>query len=477
MEDNNIKFTFEPSFQREILRFSVTDSKYGFKAVTLFESHFFTRIEDSIIAEVLKRYYNKRFSTPSYPVFLEELKQLLKLKQFSQLVTEDDKKKIRAVARKIYKSPVKDPDTIYEACKRFAQMSALKDVLEEINIIDFNSYNDIASKIHQATSIGTDLKEDPGTFILADVKVRTIRRSDQPPGYPTPWWQLNKTMNSGGTNKGNILVVLGPAKRFKTGLLINTAIGYLKQGRSVLYVDIENGEEAISMRADQSLINVNRKTLLSDDKEINEKLMKKARQYKRFGGDINVKRFPAGCTAHDIERHITWLRENKGFVVTDMIVDYPDIMKPIKGDGKNDTDNISNVYIDLKNLANIHDIYSIWCPSHVNREGDKVQGKKFKATDIAKAIDKVRHADVVLGIQQDEEEKEAGIIRLEIVDQRDGLPDGRVYLWGQLETQRVKEFNKAEVKDIEEIRAEDTDEEGGGAAAQFTNRKKETSDL
>lgn len=478
MEDNNIKFSFEPSFQREILRFAVTDSKYGFKAVTLFESEFFTRVEDSIIAEVLKRYYNKRYSIPSYPVFLEELKGLFRLKQFSNLLTDEDKQKIKRISRQIYKTPVKDPETVYEACKRFAQMSALKNVLEDINILDFNSYDDIATKIHYATSLGTELKEEAGTFLLADAKVRVIRRSDQPPGYPTPWWQLNKTMNAGGTTKGNVIVVLGPAKRFKTGFLINTAIGYLKQGRCVLYVDIENSEDALSMRADQSLINVNRKALLSDDKEINEKLLKKARQYKRFGGDVNIRRFQAGCTTASIAKHINWLRD-KGFIVTDLIIDYPDLMSPLKGNGKSDTDNISNVYIDIKNLANDHDILSVWCPSHVNREGDKIQGKKFKATDVAKAIDKVRHADAILGIQQDEEEKDAGIIRLEIIDQRDGVSDGRVYLWGQLETQRVKEFTKSEVKEIEEIKAESDSTDEDSPTSQFTHskNKKEVSDL
>lgn len=475
--EKHTKFSFEPSFQREILRFAVTDSKYGFKAVVLFESHFFTRIEDSIIAEVLKRYYVKRYSTPSYPIFLEELKQLLRNKQWANLVSDEDKKKVRTVARKLYSRPVKDPETIYDSCKKFAQMMALKSTLEDINILDFNSYADIAAKIHHSISLGSDLREDAGTFLLADAKVRTLRRSDQPPGYPTPWWQLNRTMNSGGTNKGNIIVVLGPAKRFKTGFLMNTAIGYLKQGRKVLIVDLENGEEALSMRGDQSLINVDRKTLLSDDKEINEKLLKKARQYKRFGGDVNIRRFVAGSTTADIQRHITWLAENKGFIVTDLICDYPDLMAPLKGVNKNsDTDNISNVYIDLKTLAEDNNINSIWCPSHVNREGDKVQGKKFKATDIAKAIDKVRHADMVLGMQQDEEEKEAGIIRLEIIDQRDGTPDGRVYLWGKLDTQRVREFTRAEVKEMEELRAEmDSEEEGsGGAASKFTQKDKPT---
>lgn len=474
---NDLKFSFDTSFQKEILQFAVTDLKYGFKAVALWESHYFTLVEHSVIAEALKRYYEKRYSVPSMPVLKEELRQLLRLKQFKDLVTTDEKQKINNIVRNIYRKPVKDPETIYEAVKRFAQFSALKDALEEADILNFNSYQDLSNRIHKAINLGTDLTEDKGMFLLADAKSRTVRRQDAPPGYPTPWWQLNQLLNSGGTNKGNIIVLLAPAKRFKTGFMLNTAIGYLKKGRVILYADLENGEEAISMRADQAIIDVERKDLLLGGEEIDTKLLKKLRLYKRFGGELIIRRFPAGSTAMDISKYITWVRENHGLIITDMICDYPDIMDDIKK-SKSDVEKISNVYIDLKNLARDHDLNSIWCPSHVNREGDKAQGKKFKATDIAKAMDKVRHADIIMGMQQDENEKEAGIIRVEMVDVRDGISDGRIWLKGNLATQRVKEFSKQEVKQLEDLLRETEEEQNtkGNAFAGVTS-KKEVSDV
>src|SRR5690606_37433677 len=131
-------------------------------------------------------------------------------------------------------------------------------------------------------------------------------------GYPTPWWQLNAMMNSGGTTTGNIIVLVGPAKRFKTGFMLNTAMGYLKQGRVTLYADMENGEESIAIRADQALINVDRKTLMVGGEEVDKKLLKKIRLYKRFGGELIIRRFVAGSTTTDIRRYMRWLRENHG---------------------------------------------------------------------------------------------------------------------------------------------------------------------
>lgn len=447
MNKERIQYSFGEDLQEEILQFAVTDLKAGFKAVELFDSHYFNLTEHIIIAEALKRYYAEHYSTPSMAILQETVNNMLRTKQWSQYVKPQDKANITKLVKKLYRKPVRNPDQVYETCRNFARFCAVKDVLESVDLYNFEGYKTLDASIKQATSIGSELHEDKGTFLLSDAKSRVVRRRDSPPGFPTPWRQLNALMNSGGTNIGNVIVVMGPAKRFKTGFLLNTAKGYLKKGRVILIADFENGEGALSMRADQAILGVNRQTLLSG-LETDKKLLKKLRLYKRFGGEIIIKRFPAGGTAADIEKYAQWVHDTQGIKITDLICDYPDVM----GDSKNQSDEtkrIGQVYIDLKNLGDKMELRSIWCPSHVNREGDKEQGKKYKATDLSKAIDKVRHADVVLGIQQSEEEKEAGIIRLELVDQRDGVGEGRIWLKGSMDTQTVSELTVSQVEELE----------------------------
>jgi hypothetical protein len=266
---------------------------------------------------------------------------------------------------------------------------------------------------------------------------------------------------------------MGPAKRFKTGFLLNLAKGYLRLREVILVADFENGENSLSIRFDQTMVGVDRKALING--EADEKLLKTYRKYKRIGAELIIKRFRAGETCHDIQRYMDMLRTEHSIEVTHLICDYPDVMGASTGE-KDDTKRISDVYLDLKNLGEQNKLKSIWCPSHVTRAGDKNQKKKFDATDVAKNIDKIRHADMILGINQDEEESKAGVLRVEIVEQRDGPQSGRAFFWVNLDLQRLTEFNKEQVKAIEEER-ESRGEDEPTPKKRSNVRKEDLSDI
>lgn len=471
-ETNETHYHFDLDYQQEILQFTVTDLRYGYKAIPLFESHYFTTVEHALIADGLKRYYNKRFTVPSQAILKEELRQMFRLKQYQSLMDTGDKEKVFKIVKKIYLRPVKNAEDIYEGCKQFAQYSAFKSELEDVDINDPSQYANYVSRIHKAVNIGTNLTDDKPLFILADMKSRIVRRRDSPLGFPTPFRQLNSLMNNGGTSVGNVIVIMAPAKRFKTGVILNLARGYLKRGKVTYIADFENGKDSLGVRVDQGIANVDRKQLLSQG--FDQKLLKMGRQYRRFGGEIIIERFPAGSSTRDIEAGMKKVRDEYGIKkIHNAIIDYPDVM----GDTKNtqdETKRISQTYIDIKNLADSEQLESVWCPSHINREGDNKQGKRFKANDISKAIDKVRHADMILGINQDDDEREAGILRIEIIDQRDGPQDGAVYCWVDIKRQRLKEFNQKQVDEIIEMRKEHDDVPD---KEEVTKRKKRVSDV
>jgi hypothetical protein len=469
-------YSFGIDFQQEILQFTVTDLRYGFKAIDLFRTDYFTTIPHSIIAEALIRFYKKKFYVPSLPVIKEEIRQIFKLRQWANLITEPDKEKVFKILKKIYAKPVRNAETIYEACKKFAQYSAFKDELEKVDLDNFDQYTEYQSRIQKAINIGTDLKEDKGLFVLRDVKSRVIRRVDTPPGKPTPWRQLNKLFNNGGTAIGNVIVVMGEEKKFKTGMLLNTARGYLKRGEVILYADFENGEDALGNRIDQGLVGSTRSELLSQ--KFDKQLMKIARKYARFGGEIIIKRFPAGSTTAHIAAYSQKCRDEYGLNITVALIDYPDVMGSTDHQ-TDETKRISQVYLDIKNLSETEKWYAVWCPSHLQRKDKDNKRKKVSTADIAKAIDKVRHADVVLSAEQDADEREAGIMRMELIVQRDGPPEGRVYFWVDVEKQRLKEFTTTDVEEMERIKAAEAAENDppeSGAASRFKN-KKEVSDV
>lgn len=437
------KFQFDEEFQEDILQLLVTDIKLGPKAMYLIDPDYFGLVEHNIIALAVKTYFTENKRVPGKSVLKEYLRQLFRDIKFKNILTTDDKENILKLVNKLYSRNLRDADGVFDNIKRFARFSAVSDVLENIDLNDFTSYQNYSSQLKKAINLGVELEDGHGMLIVEQSKERVSRRGLDLDVYETPFWQLNGLLNNHGTTTGNLITVLGPAKRFKTGFLLNLAKGYMRLKRNVLIADFENGEDALSLRFDQAMIRATRDELRSG--ELDSKLLRQYRKYKRIGSELAIKRFRAGDTAEDILRHIENIKSNYGITITDLIVDYADLMGAVNGE-RDETKKIHQTYIDLKNIGEECQLCSIWTPSHITREGDKHQSTKYKANDIAKAIDKIRDADLILGLNQSEEEMEAGVIRAEIIEQRDGPQNGRAWFHIDINTQYLKEFTKQEAK-------------------------------
>lgn len=455
MSEKKEPYQFDTEFQQEILQFVATDLKSGIKAIPLFESDYFVLVEHSIIAEAFKRYYDKKFIVPSKAILKEELKAMLKTKRWQSLLLPGDKEKVNKVVNRIYAKPVRNAESVYELIKQYSQFVAFKNYLEDIDIQDFSKYPTHAPNIQKALTKGTSLTDSKGVFLIRDAKSRVTRRADSPPGFPTPFWQINRLLNNGGTSHGNVIVVMGEEKKFKTGFLLNVARGYLKKGKVILIADFENGEDALGTRADQSVVGTDRKSILSD-KGTEEKLLKMLRRYGRFGGEVIIKRFPAGENTIAVGNYIKSVKDEFNLEVKIALIDYPDVMGDTKGHS-DEVKRIGQVYLDLKNLGDEFELEAIYAPSHITREAAKETGKKRRSSDASKAQDKSRHADMTYSIEQSDEEREAGVMRLELVNQRDGPQDGRAYFFIDFEKQRLKECTKAQAEAFEALRRESSE--------------------
>lgn len=439
------KFSFDTEFQEELLRFTVTDKKEGFKALLLYRDNYFTLTEHAVIAKALKAFYKRKKKVPSRPMLKEELRGIYNHKDYINLLLSDDKKRIKDIVDNLYERNAKDGDSILEECIKFSRYVELKDVMETVDIQDYSQYEVFHRKIQKAITTGIDLKKDKGIFVVADNHTRFAQRQSQSPAFPTPWKQLNQAFDSGGTNTGNIIVVIGKEKRFKTAFLINTARGYLRMKKRVVYFDFENGEGGLSMRMDQSMMRKSKPEISSGDYD--KKLAKLYRKYKRLDCEVVIKRFPAYQTTTDNLQ--AWLDEQYseyGMKFDQCIIDYAGLMGAKSGI-KDDTQRISDVYIDLKNFGDYNQFDCIWTANHTTREASvKREGTKFQSTDTAKCIDIARHMDVMIGLNQNEDEKANGVMRVEMVEQRLGPMDHTCMMLIDMKSQRVDEFSDKEIK-------------------------------
>lgn len=444
--ENKFKFTTE--YQWDLLRFTVQDKK-GEKALNKYDDDYFTLIEHQVLAFAIKTFFKKERRIPGETILRELVVSLLNSKQYLNLVTRDQQKDIIDLIKPLYSLVVKDGDKIYEKVKEFKSYIQLKNILENVDINDYDKYSSFARQIQVAITDEDEQEDYKSSFLLNNIKERQFRRQEIKTIYPTPFNQINKLTNAGGYEMASILVLLDKEKKGKTKTLVNIARGYIKMKKKVLVIDFENGKDNYMSRFEQSIMNITKEQLLSGDHDIN--IQKRFRKYKRLGGEVVILRLPALVTnCNDLQAHIDRLYRDFGFSPDELILDYAAKMASISK-REDDHKRISDVYIELANLALRNNIEHVWTANHVTREGAKTRERtKYRSEDIASCIDIVRHAQAVFGLNRSPEEDEAGYLRMEVVSQRDGVPTGRAVFRSDDKTQRIEELSIHERKEYDE---------------------------
>jgi hypothetical protein len=444
----NIKFDFTTDFQYDLLRYTVIDVN-GSKALELYSDTHFTLLEHSFIAAALKTYYKKTHRVPGKIALLEEVKDMLRSKQYLSMLTSDDHRTILDMTREIFGGIVKDGDTLLEKVEKFVQYVDLRDVIENCDLQDFSQHEALVKAAAKAITPRLKALEEKGSFLIADVKERQFKRQDNPSVIPTPFRQINALTNAGGYAKCSTIVIVDKAKKFKTGMLANIGRNYIKRKMNVLIADIENGEDELLVRLEQSLIKKTKKEILSGEYDL--QVQKALRKYKRLGAEMVVKRFPAySTTCNDIENYIDYLYREFGIRIQVLIIDYPALMGSISKTD-DDTKRISDVYIDLANLNLSKKLIHTYTAMHVKGAAEKREKSRYFEGDIAKCLDIARHVQAIFGLNRTPEEEEQGFMRMEIVAQRDGFSNGRAVFQVDYSTQRAEELTIQQRNEYDKI--------------------------
>jgi hypothetical protein len=475
MEQKNrkTKFEFDPEFQEAILRYTVND-RDGYKALSLYKSTYFTLTEHMVIAQALENYFRAKKKIPSKIILREKLKTMLQKSDYKKLIPEKDREEVFKLLNKLYKSNVKDGAELIEEIRLFASYTRMKEATETVSLKDFGSYPNYLKKVQAAIQVGSPTIESAGTFLIRDVSARITERKYRDDYHPLPIGQLNNFTNAKGYYSGAIFTVLDKPKAFKTGFLVNVARLYMRYKKPIIIFDLENGEDSLAMRLEQSLIKKTKLELLSGDYE--QKLKKEIRKYARLGCEIVIKRLYAGATEDDLQYWTDYYAKEHGLKFGYSIIDYVGLMGSKDGD-TDDNSRINKAYISVKNWAERNKIIHTWTGHHVTRGAYKRRKTKYEPDDTAQCIGIHRHVDAMLAIQQSDEEEAGKVLRLEILDQRDGVQRGSSYFKYYPAQQRIDEFSKSEVEAYEAVLEKLNKEENQGPDLPPRRPKKPSEDV
>ena len=210
---------------------------------------------------------------------------------------------------------------------------------------------------------------------------------------------------------------MGAPKSFKTGMLLKTAMEYVRQGFKVYYVDCENGINSIRTRGYQAIMECEGKELRRDNNpEILADLVEK---WQMQGGDLQIGFFPAHTKCvNDVKAELMYLKDEEGWEPDIICWDYPDLMLANDHSKRKEKRiNIQHVYFDIINLNVEMDIFS-FALSQVSKNA--VNKTVINMKDFSEDFGKAMNAHAAFATCRTQEEVEAGFARLVPVVQREG---------------------------------------------------------
>ncbi|MBE0611218.1 MAG: AAA family ATPase [Dehalococcoidia bacterium] len=212
----------------------------------------------------------------------------------------------------------------------------------------------------------------------------------------------------GGLRNGELGVYLAPPGHGKSHWLTHIGQRGWSQNKNVLYFSFEMSEARVLQRYYSRFVDVDSNRLPFEDPMRMAVRMTKYETKHEITSKFIVKRYPDnGANVRELTACVKEF-EADGTHIDLVIVDYADIVAPVKPTGDTKKDQTS-VYKDLRNMAIELDI-PIWTASQANRQA--LRKRRITIEHLADDFNKAKTADYIIAQCQTEDEKAVNEVRL-----------------------------------------------------------------
>lgn len=245
----------------------------------------------------------------------------------------------------------------------------------------------------------------------------------------------------GGIGCGELGVLLAPPARGKTSYLIAAATNAVKQGHHVLYFTLEISATKVFMRYYQTLTGLNYIELMQARDLVNVTRSSVAGEL--YVADYARTRLTPSLVHAEVE-----MQQTLGNPISYIVIDYAELMDPTSGFGRMGVNSrsLGDMVKDLRRVAAYFNIpvLTAW---QVNRGGsDKYV---FGEADVSECWEVVKHADILLGLNQGPMELLHNTLRLKVLKQRESPARPLVYLYSDMTRNIVRQLDNTEVASVE----------------------------
>lgn len=231
-------------------------------------------------------------------------------------------------------------------------------------------------------------------------------------------------LNNGGLAKGELGMVVAASGTGKTLILTNLATNYTKNKYNVLFIALEELENRMILKLEQSLLRRNRSQILTGNAlnqvefNKNQEFIKQNRQH--FGNLFFARYSPRTITPAKIEQLISDVKIRWGIDLDVVIIDYPELLRNPNATG-NEAEDGGRLFEEMRRIGQEYNVV-MWTAAQMNRTAYSATIRTSE--NMEGSLRKKNAAELILAVQQSDEEFRAGFVRL-YADKLRNPPEGQ----------------------------------------------------
>jgi replicative DNA helicase len=398
------------TFQIQLLNQLVLDKEFSRSIIDVIEQNYFENKYFKIIIQMIREYYKKYESTPSF----DTLEQIAK----SEISQELAAKIVLDTIKQVKDAPFEGVTFVQEKALKFCKQQELQKVMTKAQkIIDggeFENYDTLEEMVREALQVGEVDKGTEDVFHNLDDVLNDDFRHPIPMGVPS----IDKLLK-GGLAKGEIGVVLAPTGVGKSTLLTKIANHAFNLGYNVLQIFFEDNPKIIQRK------HFTLWTGISPDELANQKeeVMKKIVEIKEtMPNKLVLKKLPSDTmTMLQIKGQIRKMIA-EGNKIDMVLLDYIDCVVPDKnlGDEWKSEGSVMRGFESMCHELNL----AGWTATQGNRSS--ISSEVVTTDQMGGSIKKAQVGHVIISVAKSLQQKEMKLATIAITKSRIGS-DGIVF--------------------------------------------------
>ena len=407
--DKNFNYLGE-TFQLQLLNQIIVDKEFARSIIDVIEPNYFENKYFKILIQMIKEYYKKYESSPSYETLLQITKSEIQQELAAKIVID--------TLKKVQDSPLEGSNYVQEKALKFCKQQELQKVMTKAQkIIDggeFENYDTLEEMVSKALQVGEVDRGTEDVFHNLDEVLNDDFRHPIPMGIPG----IDRLLK-GGLAKGEIGVILAPTGVGKSTLLTKISNHAFNLGYSVLQIFFEDNPKIIQRKHFTLWTGIAPDDLATKKEEV----MNKITDIKEtMSNKLVLKKLPSDTlTMMQIKNQVRKMIA-EGNKIDMILLDYIDCVVPDKNLG-DEWKSEGSVMRGFEAMCHELDIVG-WTATQGNRSS--ISSEVVTTDQMGGSIKKAQVGHVIISVAKTLQQKEMNLATIAITKSRIGK-DGVVF--------------------------------------------------